>query len=67
MTMKQYDNKFEDVYKAALSLLQSEQFSIEQTDLNTGLIITSKNVYEKKCSSLMKVVILVDKLNDDLS
>lgn len=67
MTMKQFDNSFEDVYKSALSLLQSEQFSIEQTDINTGLIIATKNVYTKKRASLLKVVFMVDKLNNTLT
>lgn len=67
MTTKQYDEGFDDVYKSALSLLQSEQFSIEQTDINTGLIIATKNVYTKKRSSLMKTVVIVDKLNNSLS
>ena len=67
MTMKQYDVSFDDVYKSALSLLQSEQFSIEQTDMNTGLIIATKNVYTKKRSSLLKIVIMADKLNESLT
>jgi negative regulator of replication initiation len=67
MTMKQFDTNFEDVYKSALSLLQSEQFSIEQTDVNTGLIIATKNVYTKKRASLLKVVLMVDKLNNTLT
>ena len=67
MTMKQYDVNFDDVYKSALSLLKSEQFSVEQTDMNIDLIIATKNVYTKKGSSLLKIVVMADKLNESLT
>ena len=67
MTTKQYDEKNDMVFKAVMSLLQSEQFAIESTDMNSGLIVATKNIYEKKNASLTKSVIIVDKLNDDLT
>ena len=67
MTTKQYDEKNDMVFKAVMSLLQSEQFAIESTDMDSGLIVATKNIYEKKKASLTKSVIIVDKLNDDLT
>ena len=67
MTTKQYDAKYEMVYKSVMSLLQSEQYAIESTDMESGLIVATKNIYEKKNASLTKSVIIVDKLNDDLT
>ena len=48
MTTKQYDAKYDMVFKSVMSLLQSEQFAIESTDMNSGLIVATKNIYEKK-------------------
>ena len=67
MTTKQFDSNYEDVFKSAMSLLQSEQFSIEQSDLSSGLIIATKNIYKKKQASLTKSSIIVDKLNENLT
>lgn len=47
MTTKQYKTDYETVYESVMSLLQSEQFTIEQTDYQTGLITATKNIYEK--------------------
>lgn len=67
MTTKQYDAKYDMVFKSVMSLLQSEQFAIESTDMESGLIVATKNIYEKKNASLTKSVIIVDKLNEDLT
>lgn len=50
-----------------MSLLQSEQFTIEQTDYQTGLITATKNIYDKKRAFLTKGVVIVDKLNSNLT
>ena len=50
-----------------MSLLQSEQWSIEETDYNTGLIIATKNVFKKKSATLAKGSIIVDGINDNLT
>lgn len=67
MTTKQYDEPYELVYKSAMSLLQSEQYTIDQTDYDSGLIIGNKNVFEKKLAHLNKANIIVDKVNDNLT
>ena len=67
MTTKQFDSNYEDVFKSTMSLLQSEQFSIEQSDLASGLIVGTKNIYKKKQASLTKSSIIVDKLNEKLT
>lgn len=67
MTTKQFDTKYDMIFKSVMSLLQSEQFAIESTDMKSGLIVATKNIYEKKNASLTKSVIIVDKLNDDLT
>lgn len=67
MTTKQYEEPYDIVFKSVMSLLQSKQFVIEETDYNTGLIIATKNIYRKKTATLVKGSILIDKVNDELS
>lgn len=67
MTTKQYDEKYDLVFKSVMSLLQSEQYTIESTDMESGLIVATKNIYEKKNASLTKSSIIIDKLNEHLS
>lgn len=79
MTTKQFDNNYEIVFKSAMSLLQSEQFIIEYTDMSTGLIRASKRIQNKnadlnrflwgatKDAATAKGVILIDKVNDGVT
>ena len=67
MTTKQYEESYEMVFKSAMSLLQSEQFVIEETDFDTGLIIATKNIFQKKTATLTKGSIIIDKINEDLT
>lgn len=67
MTTKQYDVEYNVIFKSVMSLLQSEQFSIESTDMQSGLIVATRNIYEKKKATLNKSVVIVDKLNDKLT
>ena len=67
LTTKQYESTYEDVFKSVMVLLQSEQFSIEQSDMTSGLIIGTKNIYKKELASLTKTTIIIDKLNENLT
>lgn len=67
MTTKQYDANYDMVFKSVMSLLQSEQFVIESTDMESGLVIATKNIYKKKQASLTKSSIIIDKLNENLT
>lgn len=67
MTTKQYDEKYDVVFKSVMSLLQSEQFAIESADMESGLVIATKNIFNKRKASLTKSVIIIDKLNDELT
>lgn len=67
MTTKQYDESYDLVFKSAMSLLQSKQYSIDQADYDSGLIIANKNVFEKKLAHLTKANIIIDKINDNLT
>jgi hypothetical protein len=79
MTTKQYDAPYEMVFKSAMSLLQSEQFVISQTDMESGLINATKRIQNKnadlnralwgfsKDAATAKAAIIVDKVNDELT
>jgi hypothetical protein len=79
MTTKQYDEPYELVYKSAMSLFQSESFLVEQTDMQSGLIVASKRMQNKnadlnrflwgsaKDASTARAIVMVDKLNDKLT
>jgi hypothetical protein len=79
MTTKQYEASYEMVFKSAMSLLQSEQFVISQTDMESGLINATKRIQNKnadinralwgfsKDAATAKASIIVDKVNDNLT
>jgi hypothetical protein len=79
MTTKQYDAPYELVFKSAMSLLQSEQFVISQTDMQSGLITATKRVQNKnadlnrilwgfsKDAVTAKAAIIVDKVNEEVT
>jgi|SaaInlLV_10m_DNA_2_1039722.scaffolds.fasta_scaffold22739_2 hypothetical protein len=68
MTTKQFDSEYKSVFKSIVSLFQSEQYLIEDLNLDVGLITASKRIEEsKKLSLTSKVSVVVDMLNDKLT
>ena len=67
ITMKQFNEPYDLVFKATMSLMHSERYMIDETDYFTGLIIVSKEVYKKGKADIKEGFILVDKLNDELT
>lgn len=81
MSTRQYEHSKDVVFKSAISLLHSEGFIIESTDIEIGLIKAYKRIeLDKKTArrhlvwkgkgqdaSIAKFVIYIDKLNNNLS
>ena len=67
ITTKQFFEPYDLVYKAMMSLMHSKEFMIDETDYDTGLILISKGVYKNRKAYLNKGIILIDKLNDELT
>ncbi len=51
MTTKQFESDQDVVFKAIISLLQSESYMVERADKETGLINASKRIENKKAAS----------------
>lgn len=51
MTTKQFESDQDVVFKAIISLLQSESYIVERADKETGLINASKRIENKKAAS----------------
>tara|TARA_B110000902_G_C14152116_1_gene529927 strand:+ start:462 stop:923 length:462 start_codon:yes stop_codon:yes gene_type:complete len=67
ITTKQYNEPYDLVYKSMMSLMHSQQYMIEITDYDTGLILVKKNIHEKRKSYFRTGQILVDQLNEGLT
>jgi len=67
ITTKQFSEPYDLVYKSMMSLMHSQQYMIEVTDYDTGLILVKKNIYEKKKSYFRTGQILIDQLNKELT
>lgn len=79
MTTKQFETSKRIVFKAAISLLQSESYLIEDANENTGLIRANKRVENKnagiqrvlwgmsKDANTSKISLYVDEFNAKLS
>ncbi len=67
ITTKQFFEPYDLVYKSMMSLMHSKEFMIDETDYDTGLILVSRNVYKNRKSYFNKGIILVDKLNEELT
>ena len=67
ITTKQFYEPYDLVFKAMMSLMHSEEYIISDTDYLTGLILVNKDTYKGSKSFLNSGVILVDKLNEELT
>lgn len=79
MTTKQFEANKEVVFKAAISLLQSESYLLEDANKDTGLIRASKRIENKnaavqrvllgvsKDANTSKVSIYIEEFNNQLS
>jgi len=67
ITTKQYNEPYDLVFKSMMSLMHSQKFMLDDTDYLTGLIVVSKETFNRKKAEKYKGVILVDKINDDLT
>ena len=67
ITTKQFNEPYDLVFKAMMSLMHSEEYIISDTDYLTGLILVNKDTYKRSKSYLNSGVILVDKLNEELT
>ena len=72
ISTKQFDANYDVVFRSAVSLLQSEGFLVEHTDIETGLINASKRIENKKfgyqeAASTSKVAFYIDKINNNVT
>lgn len=67
ITTKQYNEPYDLVFKSMMSLMHSQKFMLDDTDYLTGLIVVSKETYKRKRAEKYNGVILIDKINDDLT
>ena len=72
MTTKLIEGSYEDIYRATMTVLQDQDYVIENTDMNTGLIVA--RVRREKRSGIIRanpdklteieITSVVNKLND---
>lgn len=79
MTTKQFESNDEIVFKAIISLLQSESYIIDRADMETGLINATKRIENKnadlqrfllgssKDANTSKAMFYIEKINDALT
>lgn len=52
MTIKEIDGEYKDVFKAVMTVLQDQEYIVENTDYNSGLVIAQKEVTTKNGGGL---------------
>lgn len=64
MTTKQINGNYKTVYKAVITVLQDQDYIIENTDFEAGLIVCEKLVDKEKTANDYLMVMLVDSRHD---
>lgn len=64
MTTKQINGSYKTVYKAVITVLQDQDYIIENTDFEAGLIVCEKLVDKEKTANDYLMVMLVDSRHD---
>lgn len=64
MTIKEIEGSYKDVFKAAMSVLQDQEYIIENTDFNSGLIVGEKEVTEETTTGDVLMRWFVDRNHD---
>jgi len=79
MTNKEFSYNKELIFKSTLTMLQSEGFLVQNSDLNTGMIIAMRRIENSNAyihqlligasldAELLKVNILIDEINTEKS
>ena len=72
ISTKQFDANYDVVFRATVSLLQSEGFLVERTDRETGLINANKRIENRirgyqEAASTSKIVFFIEQINNDIT
>ena len=60
MTTKEIQGDFKTTFKATMSVLQDQDYIIENTDFNAGLIVAEKELNKETTAGDVLMVIFVD-------
>lgn len=64
MTTKEINGNYKTVYKAVMTVLQDQDYIINNTDFDAGLIVCEKQVEKEKTANDYLMLMLVDSRHD---